>query len=174
MDGANGGLALAFDAREFESARSTRPDFARLIERWQVRSGVVHEKLLFIKRPTALQPTPAGFVHEPTELKGEKLIKRKRVAAEDAIGKAKLELDRTLRRYAWVQRVARVLPYALMGLGALMTIAAGIYASQRLLDAQGERRQETIERVADDAMGQQLSRQATTDEPPQFKEANNE
>ncbi|MEM8947121.1 MAG: hypothetical protein AAGD11_18250 [Planctomycetota bacterium] len=163
VNGADGGLALAFDAREFDAARATSGQFARL-QRWQVRGSAVENRLLFITRPTALQPTPVAFLHKPAELTGEKYIKRKRTAAQEALGQASLKLNRTLQRHAWVQRVAKVVPYLLMGLGALATIGAGIYAGQRLLDSQGERRRQTIQRVADDAMEEGLSRQTVEDE----------
>ena len=166
INGADGGLSLAFDAREFESALSTSSEFARLLERWQVRGSAIHKRLLFIKKPTALQPTPSSFLQEPTELPGEKFLKQKQSTAQDAIELAGLKVHRTLQRHAWVQRVAKVVPYLLMGLGTLATIVAGIYAGQRLLDSQGERRQQTIQRVAEDAMDQQLSRQAVEEEPP--------
>ena len=163
VNGADGGLALAFDAREFESARSTDGTFARLIDRWAVRGSEVRAKLLFIKRPDALQPIPGDFIHEPVELRGEALLKQKQKVAQESIGRASLRLHQTLERHAWLQRVAKAVPYALMGLGAVLVLVVGTYAYQRLMNSDTERRQETIERVASDAMEQELTRQAETD-----------
>lgn len=163
VNGADGGLALAFDAREFESARSTDGNFARLLDRWAVRGSEVRAKLLFIKRPDALQPIPGDFIHEPVELSGEALLKQKQKTAQESIGQASLRLHQTLERHAWLQRVAKVVPYALMGLAAVLTIAAGTFAYQRLMNSAVERRQETIERVAGDAMDEQLTRQTEAD-----------
>lgn len=163
VNAADGGLALAFPAREFEAARSTKPEFARLLEHWAVRGSEVRPKLLFIKRPDALEPIPGEFIHEPAELHGEAYLRKKQNAAYEAIGAASLRIHRTLERNAWVQRVAKVVPYGLMLLGAVMTIWAGFYAYQRLQDSRGERRQETIERVAIDAMEEPLSRDVEKD-----------
>lgn len=157
INAADGGLALAFDAREFEAARSTNGEFARLLDRWAVRGSTVRPKLLFIKRPDALQPIPGDFVHEPVELRGEKLIQRKKNAAHDAIAAASLKLQRTLERHAWLQRMANVMPYALMGLAAVLTIASGYYAYERLSNRPGESREQTIQRVASDAMEEELA-----------------
>lgn len=153
------GLVLAFDAREFQSLLSTSGEFVQLIGRWEVRGCEVRERLSFIKQSTALQPMPGSLLHESVERRTEPTLKRKQRAAQESLGLAGLAMHRTLQQHAWLQRVAKVVPYALMGLGGLLTIAAGIYAGQKLLDSPAERRQDTIERVATDAMDEQLVRQ---------------
>ncbi len=159
----DGGLAFVFGSREFEAARSTNRQFARLLDRWAVRGAEVRTQLLFIKRPDALRPIPGDLLHESVELRTEASLRHKQVAASEAIGEARLRLQRTLAQHAWVQRVAKVVPYALMGMAAVLTIVAGSFAYQRLMHSPVERRQETIERVASDAMGETLSRQSRPD-----------
>ena len=165
VNGEDGALALAFDARGFDSALSSDSRLSALVQRWRVRGCEVREKLLFIKRPTALQPMPGGLLHESVERRSEPTLKRKQLAAHEALGRAGLKLQQTLQQHAWLARVAKVVPYALMGLGGVLTIAAGIYAGQRLLDSRTEHRQETIRRVADDAMRESLAVQSTKNEP---------
>lgn len=152
----DGGLAMAFEARAFDSSCSTDGDLAVLVRHWRVRGCEIRERLLFIKNPTALQPIPGSKLHESVELRIEPLLKRKQQAASEALGRAGLKFQQTLQHHAWLARVASVVPYALMGLGGFLTIIAGIYFGQRLLDSPAERRQQTIKRVAGDAMGESL------------------
>lgn len=163
VNGADGGLALAFDAREFEAARSTKGELALLLERWEVRGSEIRPRLLFIKRPDALQPIPGGFMHQPVELRGEALLKRKQKDAHESFARASLKLHQTLEQHAWLRRFANAVPYVLMGIGAVVTIVAGTYAYQRLMASPAERRQETIERVASDAMEEDLTRRTESD-----------
>ncbi len=167
----SGGLTFAFDTRDFEAARSTNGEFTRLLDRWAVRGAEIREQLLFVKRPDALRPIPGDFLHEPLGLRSEESLRHKQAAAAEAIGEAGLRLQRTLAQHAWVQRVAKVVPYALMGLAAVLTIVAGSFAYQRLMHSPVERRQETIERVASDAMGETLSRQSKPDATKRNDEA---
>jgi len=161
----DGGLAFAFDASGFESARSAGGSLATLLGRWEVRGCEVHERLPFVKKPTALQPMSGGLLHASVERRSEPVLKRKQLAAQEALGRAGLKFHQTLEQHAWLHRVAQVMPYALIGLGGLLTIVAGIYAGQRLLNSSSERRQQTIQRVAGDAMAEPLMRKSKAMEP---------
>ncbi len=165
INGEDGGLAFAFDAGGFETARSSGGSLATLLRRWEVRGCEVCERLLFVKKPTALQPMPGSLLHEPIERRSEPALKRKQLAAQEALGRAGLKFHRTLEQHAWLHRMAQVVPYALIGLGGLLIIATGIYARRRLLDSPTERRKQTIQRVATDAMETPLARQAKEMEP---------
>lgn len=152
----DGALTLAFDARDFESAVSSGTPLATLLSRWAVRGCTVRERLTFIKQPTALQPIPGGVLHESVEHRSDPTLKRKQLAAQEALGRAGLKLQQTLEQHAWLQGVAKVVPYALIGLAGLLTIIVGVNIGTSLLDSPVERRQETIQRVANDAMGESL------------------
>jgi len=157
----DGALAIAFDARAFETTRSARNRFDKLFRRWEVRGAEVRERLKFIKKPTALQPVPGDLLHDSVEQRSEPLLKHKQLAAQEALGRAGLKFYQTLQQHAWLARVAKTIPYALMGLIGVLAIVAGIFLGQRLLEAPAERRQETIERVVDDAMEEALAREST-------------
>ena len=160
INGSDGRLTLAFEALAFDTGCSADGRFATLLSRWKVRGCEVREKLSFIKQPTALQPVPGGLLHELVERRSEPAHKRKQLAAQEALGRAGLKFQQSLEQYEWLRRVANVVPYALMGFGALLTIIAGVYFGQRLLDSPTERRKETIERVLGDSMDEPLIRQS--------------
>jgi len=159
VNGDDGGLALAFDGGAFESAFSRGRQFAKLVGRWEMRGCRIADQLPFIKRPTALVPMPGGLLHGAVERRSEPDLKRKQQAAQEALGRAGLKFQQTLEQHAWFARLANVVPYALMGLVAMLTIVAGLYFGQRLLESPAERRRETIKRVADDAMDETLVRE---------------
>jgi len=159
----DGGLVLAFEALPFTSALSSNGPLATLVGRWQMRGCEVRERLSFIKKPTALQPMPDGLLHAVVERRSEPALKRKQLAAQEALGQAGLRLHRALDQHAWLHRVAKGMPYALIALGTLLMIAAGIHLAGRLQDSPGERRQQTIERVAGDAMSEELTRESRED-----------
>jgi hypothetical protein len=48
------------------------------------------------------------------------------------------------------------MPYVLWGLGALLILAAGVYLGSRLTNSENETRADTVERVAEDPIGQPL------------------
>ncbi|MGI9427762.1 MAG: hypothetical protein ACR2NM_03830 [Bythopirellula sp.] len=153
----DGGLAIAFEAQALDAVNRRGDTLGALLERWQVRGCQLHDRLTFIKQPAALQPVPSSL---PPASKGSlsaSTAKQKQRAAQEALGRAGLKFQQTLEQHAWLQRVASVVPYALMGLGGLLTIVAGIYFGQRLLQAPAERREQTIRRVASDAMSESLA-----------------
>jgi len=160
VSSANGCLALAFEAPAFDAACSADGPFSVLLSRWRVRGCEVRERLPFVKQPTALQPMPGGLLRDNVERRSEPALKRKQLAAQEALGRAGLKFQQTLAHHAWIARVATAMPYALMGLGALLTIIAGVYFGQRLLDSPAERRKATIERVGSGAMDEPLMRKA--------------
>lgn len=160
----DGALAIAFDARAFETTRSARNRFDRLFRRWEVRGAEIRERLRFIKKPTALQPLPGDLLHDSVEQRSEPLLKHKQLAAQEALGRAGLKFYQTLQQHAWLARVSKAVPYALMGLIAMLAIFAGISVSRRLREAPAERRQETVERVVSDAMEETLARETKNSE----------
>lgn len=155
----HGGLVLAFEAPSFDAALSSRGPLADLVQRWHGRGGVVLEKHPFIKNLEALQPTYGGFDHHLVERRTEPTLKRKQLAAQEALGRAGLRLQHVLQRNSALQQLAVGVPYALIALGTLLVILLGFHLSSRLTSAAGERRRETIERVAEDALQEDLSRQ---------------
>ncbi len=173
ISGDDARLALGFEAAGFDMACSSDGPFATLLSRWKVRGCEVREKLPFIKKPTALQPIPGGLLHELVERRSEPALKSKQLAAQEALGRAGLRFQQTLQQHEWLARIAKGVPYALMALGAVLTIAAGTYFANRLLDSPTERRKETIHRVASDAMQESLQRKSLEAEPqgsPQTRE----
>lgn len=157
----NGGLAIAFEEAIFRRSLSSNPKLARLLECWGARGGRLMEGVPFIKNPTALQPTRGGIVREKDDYSFEKMLRRKQLAAQESLGELSLKIHRTLQHYDWFHRFARVVPYALMGLGGLLVVTLGILLGRRLSARESETRRETIERVAEDAMQHSLTSQAT-------------
>ena len=131
------------EAHALDSASHPGSGIGALLQRWQVRGCQVQERLSFIKQPTALQPILGSSLPESIG-RSEPTLKRKQRAAQEALGRAALRLHQTLEQHALLQRVSKVVPYALMGLAGLLTIVAGVYFGQRLLESPAERRQQTI------------------------------
>lgn len=161
----DGALAIAFDARAVETARSARGGLHKLLVCWEVRGSEVRERLKFIKQPTALQPVPGDLLHDASQRHHEPSLRDKQLAAQEALGRAGLVFHQTLARHAWLARVAKVVPYALMALAGVLTIIAGISIGQRLHKAPAESREQTIERVQDNAMEEALARESRDERP---------
>lgn len=161
----DGGLALAFEADSFASLDAVNAPFAKLLRHWEHRGCEVRERLRFIKQPTALQPTPTVWWHDKPGQGSRSNVREKQLAAAEALGSAGLRLQQSLDQHALLQRVAKWVPYSLMALAGLLTIVAGVYFWQRLSESPQERRQETIQRVASDAMDETLAVQRTKLEP---------
>ncbi|MBA3481218.1 MAG: hypothetical protein H0T51_05325, partial [Pirellulales bacterium] len=80
----------------------------------------------------------------------------KELAAKEVVVRSLLSVERTIQQYAVVQRIAAVVPYLLIALGATMTIAAGLYIRDRMQKSDRESRQDTIERVVEDPLREPL------------------
>jgi hypothetical protein len=104
-------------------------------------------------------PTPEGASHD-------KPLTVKELAAKEAIGRSRLQLQQTLGRFAAVERFAAAVPYVLMGLGALGTLLAGAYVGTQLMNSGRERRQQTIERAADETLQKPRREEAKAAERP--------
>lgn len=76
-----------------------------------------------------------------------------RVAVEDAAEQG--------RRY---ERLGAWLPYALAVLAGAGVLFVGAYLGARLADSPAERREETIRRVAEDAINERLDRRPSAEE----------
>jgi hypothetical protein len=163
----DGGLAMAFEAELFDRARSSNANFDALVGKWEIRGCRVVDHLGFIKDPTALKPIKQAprhlvavskpgasaprLIDQPARasVRFEAALSAKELAGKEAHGRAGLDVHHTLERFAALQRFAAWGPYALMALAALGTLAAGLYISDRLLNADRKPHKETIERLAD-------------------------
>ena len=159
IHGKDGALAIAFEANALDSRSRSGGAMAALLERWRVRGCEIHDRLPFIKQPTALQPIPGSSLSLAAGSRNECATTQKQRAAQEALGRARLKFQRTLTQHGWIHHGAKAVPYALIGLGGLLTMAAGIYFGQRLLHSPVERREQTIRRVARDAMSESLAGQ---------------
>ena len=170
-------LAVAFEAATFDHVRSIDPAFDRLIARWQSRGCELSDHLKFIKDPAALNPksshpaSPASpdssirhssfrhssFASDPNR---NPTLNPNRLPSDlqptdyslqplhSSLAHSLLAVDRTLQRYNTFARLAAAAPYLLMAAAALLTIAFGLYARDRLMNSGREPRQQTIERLA--------------------------
>jgi hypothetical protein len=152
----DGRLTLAIDRLSFDHVQKIDAGFAKLIQRWRQKGSEAVDHLPFVKNAAALKPAPSHAWHahdgresihtrrQADELAGKEL------AAKEAIGRSLLAVQQSLDRYAVIQRTAAATPYALMALAAVLTITAGWYIRDQLLNSGRERRQETIERMLEE------------------------
>ncbi len=146
-------LAILFDQEIFEQAMADE-GFEMLIRKWQVHGCELVEKLKFVKDPAALKPTHTHV--QQRHMSQDKIVFAKQYLAQEAIARSLLSVQRTVERFTWLQRVGKAVPYALILLGTIVVIAAGFYVSNRIENADRERRKETIERVSTKAMEESL------------------
>jgi hypothetical protein len=157
-------LAIAFEHRGFDHVRQIDPGFELLIAKWQAHGCELLNHLEFVKDPSALRPVRESALpnHDlrgtVSAMRNDERIAAKELAAKEAVGCSLLSVERTLQRYAIFERFGAALPYLLMGFTALVLLATGLYARQRLLNADREPRQETIDRVLDDPLRESLLR----------------
>jgi len=156
----DGGLAIAFETELFDRALAKDAGFEALIRKWEVRGCQLVEHLGFVKDSAALKPIkpqPRHLMHHPAPdrpFPPDVPLTAKELAGKEAAGRARLNVEQTLERFAALQRFAAWGPYLLMGLAALATLAAGFYINNRLLGSGRERHKETIERLTEDPMRQ--------------------
>ena len=161
-------LAIAFEQRGFDHVRQIDAGFELLIAKWQAHGCELLNHLAFVKDPSALRPVREGALpnHDlrgtVSAMRNDERIAAKELAAKEAIGRSLLSVERTLERYSVIERVGAAFPYVLIGLTAIVLLATALYARSRLLNADREPRQETIERVLDDPLREPL---AESDEP---------
>ena len=161
----DGRLVVAVDRQAFDHVLNIDAGFEAVIRRWEARGCELADHLAFVKNAAALRPTPANLwqAHDGRgtiqALRNEEQRASKELAAREAIGRSLLGVERTLERFAAVQRIAAAMPYALIGLGAAVTIAAGLYVRDRMENSDRERRQETIERVVENPWSDSLTSQ---------------
>jgi hypothetical protein len=153
----DGRLALAIDRAACDHVQQIDSGFAKVIRRWESHGCELLPHLAFVKDSAALKPAPS-FAWLANDGRGtvqsrraETFLTAKELAAKEAIGRSLLAVERTVQRYALLERIAAATPYALMAIAAATTIGVGIYVRERLLDSGRERRQQTIERMLDDA-----------------------
>ncbi len=163
-------LAIAFEAEAFERALQAHAGFRALIHQWERRGATVLEHLSFVKDSQALRPVPAnqnfpgigtqfalsGSKKSASVTAQDKLIAAKELAAREALGRSLLGVQQTIQRHRSLESIAAWAPYLLIAAGSLLTIAAGTYTYQRLQDSRDERRKETIERVTNNPMQENL------------------
>lgn len=166
-------LTIAFDADLFEEAFRKHTGFEALIRHWEILGCQLAEHQGFIKDATALRPVAtqqAAVKHHVSDAHQE-IIAAKQLVAREALGRAGLAMHKTLGRYAALRSVGAWFPYALIAAGTVMVLGTFFYVSHRIESAKQERRQETITRVADDPLRQEL--QSETDgatKPEQSRE----
>jgi hypothetical protein len=151
-------LTIAFDAALFEEACRKHTGFEALIRHWQVIGCQLAEHQAFIKDSTALRPVAAQHVavkHHVADAHQE-LIAAKQLVAAEALGRAGLAMHKTLGRYAALRSLGAWLPYAMIAAGTAMVLGTFFYVSQRLQSTDQEHRQQTITRVAEDPLRQDL------------------
>lgn len=172
----SGGLAIACDAEVFDRLRRLDPAFEDLLTKWQVRGAEISERLAFSKdtkpwkklkqaqinlsKPSEkrrLPERPIRSSQTPDEFQAVALER----SARESEGWGRIEIAKQIGRGASYQRLAARLPYIPWVAGAVVVMATGIYLGHRLQAPRRERRSETIERLAEDAMDGVL--QATTD-----------
>jgi len=154
-------LVFAFEIEIFDQAMAADEGFEMLIRKWQVHGCELVDKLKFVKDPAALRPTNTHV--QQRRMSQEKIVVAKQYLAQEAIARSLLGVQHTLERQAWLQRVGKAVPYALIALGTMGVIASGFYVSNRIQNSNRERRQETIERVSTDAMSETV--EISTKEP---------
>ena len=152
-------LALACEAEAFERTRPSVAEFDALVARWEARGAEVRDHLKFVKDPAALRPArPAAVPAQPAAplpaapgdaLRPELREAAKQYLAQESVARSLLGTQRSLERFETLHRLAAAGPYVLIGAAALGTLTAGLYVWNRLNDPGRERRQETIERVAE-------------------------
>lgn len=163
----DGGLAIACDAEPFDRLRGLDPAFEELLLKWQVRGGEIVEKLPFTKDPDPWkkidehQATPTEEKRKSNSPKpinhGVSELQSKQAIAKEAEAKSHLAIDRTAHRGKEYERLAGWLPYAFWTIAGVSLLAFGGYIGFQLLNKEGERRTETIERIAIDPMKELLT-----------------
>jgi hypothetical protein len=147
-------LVFAFEQDVFDQALSADEGFELLIRKWQVHGCELVDKLKFVKDPDALKPIRTHpLERHPSPAK---ILVAKQQLAQEAIAKSLLNVEHTLSRMTWLQRVGKGVPYMLIALGTIGVIVMGFTISRRIENAGRERRQDTVERVSNDAMQEKL------------------
>jgi hypothetical protein len=162
----DGSLAIAFDATVYDYALATERGFEALIRAWQSHGCEVLEHLAFVKDASALRPLSTNLPRLERSVAGgashDKLMTAKELAAKEAIGRSRLQLQKTLGHFESLGRFASAVPYMLMALAAIGTLVTGAYIGTKLTNSGRERRQETIEWAAEET----LKRPKHKDAPP--------
>jgi hypothetical protein len=165
----DGRLALAFERETLEHAAHIDPGVTALLERWQQRGCELLDHLGFVKDPAALRPTatapPTTQVVRRDDYHGnaQAQLSAKELAAKESLGRAELNVEQSLQRFAAIERAAAALPYALMAAAAIGTIAVGFHLRERLLNTDREARKETIERLATESPADEAPAPASTE-----------
>lgn len=171
----DGGLAIAFEAEPFDRLRGLEPAFEDLLTQWRARGGEVVEKLSFVKdskpwkaidkAPKATAPASAPPSRAVPWHGAPEDLQQVRVSGREAEGRARLGVAQVVAQAEQFERAAGWMPYALWGLGAVLILGAGAYLGIRLTDSESETRADTVERVADDPIGEPLTPAAAATEP---------
>lgn len=169
----DGGLAIAFESEPFDRLRGIEPAFEDLLTHWRARGGEITEKLPFVKdsKPwKAIDKAPKAAAPSQTASRPVPLdspprdVREARVDAREAVGRTRLGVAQIAAQAEQLERAAGWMPYALWGLGAVLMLSAGAYLGMLLTNSETETRADTVERVADDPIGQSLTPAATATE----------
>jgi hypothetical protein len=140
-------LAIEFDREIFEHARKTDFNFEVLISTWEKHGAQIEDSLPFL--PAKDDKTI------PTKPKEEKLtpkalLRAKKMDASEAVARSRLDVYNTTQNVERFKGVAKVVPYALVGLGSMLTAAAGYKAYTALQNSGMEPRSKTIQKMIEE------------------------
>jgi hypothetical protein len=158
----DGRLAIAVDRAAFDHVQKIDAGFEALVRIWTARGCELIDHLAFVKNAAALRPTPTNTWHAHDgrgtvqAMRVAEQLAAKELAAREAVARSLLSVERTIQQYAVAQRIAAIVPYLLIALGATLTIAAGLYIRDRVQNSDRESRQDTIERVIEDPLRESL------------------
>lgn len=170
----DGGLAIAFEAEPFDRLRGLEPAFEELLTQWRARGGEIAEKLPFVKdskpwKAIDKPPKAAAATHSaplPLPLDSPpRDLHEARLDGREAIGRTKIAVAQIAAQAEQFERAATWMPYALWALGAVLVIGAGSYLAMRLTDSENETRAATVERVAENPIGESLAPAVIVEEP---------
>ncbi len=179
----DGALVIVCETESFDRLRDLDATFNELIRSWCDYGVGITDTLGFVKEAKPwkqilqAESTPALATQPEQEVSnsslleqepqrsrftawmfGERLTLKKQQLADESYGHGLLEIHRSAGQARRYERVAASLPYFLWGIAAILVLIFGAYVSNRLLDSSGESRSETIHRINEDAMNEDLKR----------------
>lgn len=179
----DGALVIVCETESFDRLCDLDPKFNELIRSWCNYGVEMTDTLGFVKEvklwKQILQAEPTPDLASQTEQQtskssldeqdtqrsrftawmfGERLIQKKQELADESYGRGLLDIHRSAEQARRYELVAAALPYLLWGVAAVLVISFGAYISDRLLDSNRESRSETIHRINEDAMNEELKR----------------
>lgn len=165
IDKRSGGLAIAFEATAFKSARHSLFEFDALVSAWEKQGCHVSDACSFAPNLLALQPKPdpAGKAFPtPDELAP---LEPQALRAREAVALARLETAQVAEGIKQGGELVRQLvPYLVVCvvLGCMLYVGYAAYQAAQNIDI--ETRRETIERVGKEPLNETLEPQKRSHE----------